>query len=425
MDEVARSIYQEIASWPIVDVHSHINPHAPAARSLDDILGYHYYTELAHSAGMPKEEIAPEVDPEQRCKNIANYLPLLHNTVQYSWLLDIAKTFFKFDGHDIDANNISSLYGRVFETASQADWPDQVFKITNLRCVFLTNDFDDRLDGFDTARYVPCLRTDELVLKLAQPNVRERVARLVGVEIADLPSLSRAVEAIFERFQKSGARACAISLPAGFQAIRVTDSDASGALDTVLRANEPDRKAEAVVARWVLFKLAQLCADAEVPFDLMIGPVRDVYPAGVEQGRDLFDHRFSLYEYCDLFNECKRTKFVVSVVTTTGNQELASFAWIFPNVYTCGHWWYSNIPIHIARDLAARLTAVPINKQIGYYSDAYKLEFILPKFDMYRRVLARVLAEHFVGARGWSENRALSLARKLLIDNPRELFRIS
>ena len=51
------------------------------------------------------------------------------------------------------------------------------------------------------------------------------------------------------------------------------------------------------------------------------------------------------------------------------NQELTSYAWIFPNVVTNGHWWYSNTPTFIEHDVSARLEAVPQTKQIGYYSD--------------------------------------------------------
>ena len=81
------------------------------------------------------------------------------------------------------------------------------------------------------------------------------------------------------------------------------------------------------------------------------------------------------------------------MLTSGQNQELASYAWIFPNVIASGHWWYSNVPAYIESDLRARLEAVPKMKLIGYYSDAYKLEFVLPKFNMYRRMLARVLAD--------------------------------
>ena len=49
-------ILGELNRIRLIDPHSHINPHAAAAKTLTDILGYHYYTELAHSAGMPKGE---------------------------------------------------------------------------------------------------------------------------------------------------------------------------------------------------------------------------------------------------------------------------------------------------------------------------------------------------------------------------------
>jgi hypothetical protein len=52
----------------------------------------------------------------------------------------------------------------------------------------------------------------------------------------------------------------------------------------------------------------------------------------------------------------------------------------------------------------------------------YKLEFGLPKFAMYKRVLAKVLAEQFVLDRGWSEERAVELGRRVLRQNVDEIF---
>jgi glucuronate isomerase len=101
-----------------------------------------------------------------------------------------------------------------------------------------------------------------------------------------------------------------------------------------------------------------------------------------------------------------------------------SYSWIFPNVVTCGHWWYSNIPAYIESDLRARLQAVPKTKQVGYYSDMYKLEFGLPKFAMYRRILARVLADDFVRTGALSEAGALDLARQVLRDNVQRIFKV-
>ena len=110
------------------------------------------------------------------------------------------------------------------------------------------------------------------------------------------------------------------------------------------------------------------------------------------------------------------------MLASVTNQELVSYSWIFPNVICHGHWWYSNTPTFIEHDAAGRLEAVPRTKQIGYYSDMYKLEFALPKFAMYKRILAKILAERFVIDRCWSEERAVALGRETLVDNVQRVF---
>jgi glucuronate isomerase len=171
--------------------------------------------------------------------------------------------------------------------------------------------------------------------------------------------------------------------------------------------------------------LAELCQEFRLPFDLMIGVNRRVYRNGVFQGQDLFDQRTSLIQYADLFNAFPKVTFPISVLSSGQNQELVSYAWIFPNVVTSGHWWYSNIPAYLASDLRARLQAVPKTKLLGYYSDAYKLEFILPKYNMFRRVLAQVLADDFVRAGVYTETQAIALARLLLRENAERIFGVN
>ena len=92
VDPIARELFEALSAWPIYDPHSHIDAHRPAARDFDEILGYHYYTELAHSAGMPAEHVAPNLEPRQRARNLAAYLDRIDNTVQFSWLIEIART---------------------------------------------------------------------------------------------------------------------------------------------------------------------------------------------------------------------------------------------------------------------------------------------------------------------------------------------
>jgi glucuronate isomerase len=101
---------------------------------------------------------------------------------------------------------------------------------------------------------------------------------------------------------------------------------------------------------------------------------------------------------------------------------LASHAWIFPNVVAHGHWWYANIPGIITRDLRERLQAAPLGKLVGYYSDAYKLEFVLPKFAMFRGILSKVLAEDLVEPGYLTEEQAVAAAIELLNGNARRIF---
>ncbi|MBV8383686.1 MAG: glucuronate isomerase [Planctomycetaceae bacterium] len=421
-DPMAHELFDEIARWPIFDVHSHIDPHRPAARILDEVLGYHYYTELAHSAGMPTDKVAAELAPRVRARNLAEHLEKIDNTVQYSWLLEIARTFHDFPHDRITPQNVGDLYDRAERAARDgAAWDREVWTKTHLEAVFLTNAFDDPLEGWDTHRYVPCLRTDDLVLKLHEPTTIDRLRRTSGVDVQDFAGLRRAIGVLFERFVRRGARACAISLPPDFAPRRAAPKRAVTPIRRALHQMDlrPDEHAE--IRRTVFWTLAEFCAEFRMPFDLMIGPIRNVYPAGVAGGRDLVDHRVSLHEYAELFNHFAGVTFPVSTLSPAAGAELVAYAWIFPNVLPLGHWWYSGIPAFIAAELKARLQAVPKGKVVGYYSDAYKLEFVLPKFNMFRRVLSETLAEA-VRDHGWTTDRALDLARLVLLVNPRRIF---
>jgi glucuronate isomerase len=421
MSELRKRLFAELDSIRLIDPHSHIEPKSAASKTLADILGYHYYTELAHSAGLAREQIEERgLDPKEKVRRLVGRMEPLRNTIQYTWFLELSQAFFDLpNGEHLTTANWERLYDNAAKKMAQPDWEQQVLARTKLDAVFLTNNFDDPLEGFDTKRYIPCLRTDDLVFHLAKPEVHQRLQRAANTDVHDAASLRTAIGKLFEFFTSKGARACAISLPPSFEPKHVTSDEANRPLDAVLRGLDHDAVA---ISRFVFWTLAGYCAEFKLPFDLMIGVNRAVYRAGVYQGQDLFDSRVSLIQYKELFNAFPQVTFPISVLASVTNQELVSYAWIFPNVLTNGHWWYSNTPAYIEQDAAARLEAVPQTKQIGYYSDAYKLEFVLPKFAMYKRILAKILAERFVIDRGWSEDQAVELGRRVLRGNVERIF---
>lgn len=424
-DQLVQRILGELESLVLIDPHTHINPHAAASTTLADIMGYHYYTELAHSAGLPREQIEePGISPKEKVGRLVEKLDDLENTVQVSWLLEMCRAFFDFDDISITPNNWEKLYDTAAAKMADPGWEQQVLTQSKLEKVFLTNDFDDPLTGFDTSLYVPCLRTDDLVFHFKKPETRARLEKASGISVKDVRTLRSAIGKLFDHFVANGVRACAISLPPSFSPECVEDSAASQILARMLAGEDVNAEETRTLGQFVFWTLAEFCAEHKLPFDLMIGVNRRVYESGVYQGQDLYDMRTSLILYQKLFNAFPQVTFPISVLAQTSNQELVSYAWIFPNVVCNGHWWYSNIPAHIELDCRSRLQAVPKTKQVGYYSDMYKLEFALPKFGMYRRILAKVLASDFVIDQGWTEERAVSLGKLTLRGNVERIFKV-
>ena len=422
--QLRQRIFDALDALTIVDPHTHINPLSPASQSLADILGYHYYTELAHSAGLERARIEdPKLGPKEKVGLLMEHLAPLENTIQYSWLVELSRAFFGFTGDRLTRENWEPVFNAASHAMGRPTWSNEVLKKSRLSAVFLTNDFDDPLSGFDTSVYIPCLRTDDLVFHLAKPEVRARFAKATGIEAGTIQQLKDGIGRLFQHFTKHGAKACAISLPPDFAPQPVGAAQAENAFKTLLQHGvQADAGARRTMSQYVFWTLAEYCVDHKLPFDLMIGVNRAVYRSGVYQGQDLYDSRVSLIQYGELFNAFPTVTFPISVLASVTNQELVSYSWIFPNVVANGHWWYSNTPTYIEYDLAGRLEAIPQTKQVGYYSDMYKLEFALPKFAMYKRVLAKVLAEKFVVDRSWSEEQAIALGTRVLRDNTEKIF---
>jgi glucuronate isomerase len=426
MNSLENTLFHELDSVTLVDSHSHINPREPAAKNLADLLGYHYYTELVHSAGMPREQIEQQgLSAKDKVERLFQRLHEIDHTVQWDWFLDIGQDLLDLPRESIVAEHWEQVFDRASDAMQRPDWTGHVLRQSKVERIFLTNDFDDRLDDFDTHRYIPCLRTDDLVFHLHLERTGQRLESASGIAVHSLSDVHQAIGQLFQYFKKNGAKACAISLPPWFSPHAVSlDDPASTSCWQRMRSaphsiSEDDRR---TLANWVFWRLAEFCVEYRLPFDLMIGVNRRVYPGGVYQGQDLYDSRWSMIQYSELFNAFPTLKFPISVLASVSNQELVDYAWIFPNVLPHGHWWYSNTPSFIEHDLKARIDAVPRNKLLGYYSDAYKLEFILPKYRMYKKILAKILAQSIVIDRGKSESFAVALGQQILRGNVDSAF---
>jgi len=422
MSDLETQLLAEILTIQAIDCHSHVPAEAPHARTLGDLLGYHYYTELLHSAGMPADAVDPRKSEPERIGAVVDRLDTISNTVQYGWLVEAARELFGFRGDRLTPNNIGELGQEIIGAGRQPDRYRAVLAKARIEKVFLTNRFDEDLSAVDRTVFVPCLRTDDLVFKLSDPGVRERLFAKTGTDVESPEDARAAVRWLMRYFVQHGAASAAISLPPNFSPGPPDEKAAGKALSRALAGKDLSAADSASLAVFMFDLIVDTCKQFHKPMQLMIGVIRDVYPAGVAGGRDLLSKRGSLADYADLFRRYPEVDFTVSVLSATWAHELATFAWIFPNVKPSGHWWYLNIPAWIEPDLRARLEAVPRVKLIGYYSDMYKVEFGLPKFNMYRRILAKVLAREFVEPGRMTERQAVETAGLLLRDNAKRIF---
>src|SRR4051812_12769022 len=174
MSEALRQrLFDQLDSMVLIDPHTHINALQPASTTLADILGYHYYTELAHSAGLAREQIEePGLAAKDKVSRLVAGMGPLENTIQYSWFIEMAQALLGFQDDRLTPQNWGSLFAAAQEQMAKPDWASRVMRESKLEAVFLTNDFDDTLAGFDTKVFIPCLRTDDLVFHFAKPSVQ-------------------------------------------------------------------------------------------------------------------------------------------------------------------------------------------------------------------------------------------------------------
>ena len=86
-----------------------------------------------------------------------------------------------------------------------------------------------------------------------------------------------------------------------------------------------------------------------------------------------------------------------------------------------GYWWHNFFPDIIRQIIGERLDMLPTNKQIGFFSDAYCVEWTYAKALLVRKQLARVLAER-IDQGQYSLREALKIAEAILYESPQQLL---
>ena len=88
-----------------------------------------------------------------------------------------------------------------------------------------------------------------------------------------------------------------------------------------------------------------------------------------------------------------RVKFICYLSSRHANQSLCTLCRELPNLSLAGYWWHNFFPTTIRQVLEERLDMLPLNRQIGFFSDAYCVEWTYAKAQLVREQFAQVLAQ--------------------------------
>ena len=114
-------------------------------------------------------------------------------------------------------------------------------------------------------------------------------------------------------------------------------------------------------------------------------------------------------------------RFQCLLASRHANQALCTLCRELPNLSLAGYWWHSFFPSAISQVIAERLDMLPATKQIGFFSDAYVVEWAYAKSRIVRRLLAEALAVEVARGR-FSQDDAVAFTRATLYESAQALL---
>ena len=116
-----------------------------------------------------------------------------------------------------------------------------------------------------------------------------------------------------------------------------------------------------------------------------------------------------------------RVRFNCFVASRHADQSICTLCRGLPNLSVSGYWWHNFFPGAIQAVLEERLDMLPTNRQVGFFSDAYCVEWMYAKAEIVRRQMAQVLARKVTQGQ-YTRDGALAIARAILFETARELY---
>ncbi|MXY28709.1 amidohydrolase family protein [Candidatus Poribacteria bacterium] len=239
-----------------------------------------------------------------------------------------------------------------------------------------------------------------------------------GVEVSNLASLKRGMEAIFAKHA-----GCAIAVKSQHAYNRTlnwierSDAEASDALNTVLTqpASEINEATRLCLGDWCWARGVELTIEHNLPFKIHTG-----YYAGNDR---MPVRRIPAGNMCALFARYLDAKFVLMHIAYPYNDELVALAKHYRNIWVDFCWAWSIDP-YSSRDFLRRcIHAVPSNKLFAFGGDTgwptSAMAYAIQARNEIRRALEAEIADGYL-----TEKQAMAFATRIMNRNQYACFDI-
>jgi glucuronate isomerase len=428
---------QALAEMPMFDVHTHLVGGKLGARGLHDILLYHMVVSDLYAAGCPSGARLTQYpgfpsreEAHERLNEALPYLPMIRNTSCFWMAKTILRDLYDWD-KPVTTDNWRQLDAIVRERADDRDWHASVFNSVNIRRTCAEHarregGVDDRLlqyslewafftryqwGEFDTALYEleHCWgRKPEAPSPIGgrRPTPDRTIRSLDDVHAA----MAYYVDNI--PYHELVSTATGVSTDIDYR--QVTDDEMAAAIRRRDQAGLVERD---IYASYIneAYLTALEARPEKIVFQFSIG----AEPLPYETGSLLYQR--TIRQVAEMIGRHPRLHFQCFLANRHCDQSFCTLARELPNLSLCGYWWHNFYPDVIRQVISERLDMVPVNKQVGFFSDAYCVEWAYGKARMVQKQMARVLAEKIQQGQ-YTRDDALSIARTILYETPQNLL---
>jgi hypothetical protein len=436
LDTLGREIEEELNSGPMLDVHTHLDATHLAARGLHDILLYHMVVSDLVSAGCPDRSRLSENPSEEEARlRIERALPFLPGIVNTScaWGVRIILEHLFDWRKPVTAENWRELDGLIRDRAAEKGRAAEIQAKAGIRrsCTELWRRHDGRADAmlqyslewaffgraqwgeFDTAIWELEKAWSEGAPAAPAPIGPDAARPVPPRTIRSIADVHDALDAYVDAIPATVlGTAQHLSTDIDFQA--VDERTMASALRRRSRAGRQERDVYASFIMEEFFKRLE-ARKPGVMFQFSLG----AEPLPTETASRL--SQSTLASLAEIVARHPGIRFQCYLSSAHANQTLCTIARELPNFSLAGFWWHNFFPAFIERVIRERLDMLAASRQVGFFSDAYTIEWSYAKAVIVRRVLARVLADKVLQGQ-YDKSVALAIAREILFESPRRLM---